>query len=73
MTKDDAKIAAITLAYLERIGHARQAVTVKACGYDIRELVDEAAFSRIKAAIDAELTTAEELLRKQLAGLGVDA
>lgn len=73
MTKDDAKAAAHALAYLERIGHARQAVSVKALGYDIRELVDEAAFARIKAAIDAELMTSETMLRKQLAGLGVDA
>jgi hypothetical protein len=73
MTKEQVQTAAHMLSHLERIEYGRQTVAVRACGEDIAELVDEDALARIKAAIDAELTSAADAARETLAALGVDA
>ncbi len=73
MTKDELKSAAAILSHIERIEYGRRTFAIRACGEDIAELIDEDAVARIRAAIDAELAAAADVMRKQLAALGVDA
>lgn len=73
MTQDDVKTAADILACLERIALGRQTVAVRCRGESIAELLDDAAVSRITAAIDAELDQAAASLRARLEAMGVTA